>query len=395
MQANPERLNRMRLAMQAAELDALVLRLPENVLLLSGFWPMIGATTLVFAADGVSAAIIPDSFEAEAAPSLWEAEPIYYRFGVLDAPNPVESVRGALMGLFNEHRWKRIGYEGSFSSFAPSWQSGEILAPTEQTRDFYQSAFRSAELVDATGLIQSERRTKTAWETDKLRIASEISRLGLEAFRQAVEPGVSGVELVALVESAIMAKGAGYRDSVRVRGYAQVATGAKESSIAYRMHEISTTRRLQNGDVAILELGVVADGFWADRTRVRIAGEPSLQQLRIADTLARAQKAACEAIRPGATGAVVDEAGRSIIRDAGFESYFPHITGHGLGFAYHESSPLLAPGSADVLEPGMLMSVEPGIYTADHGGFRIEDDVLVTDDGYEVLGSFPTSVIDA
>jgi len=242
--------------------------------------------------------------------------------------------------------------------------------------------------VDATALIQTERRTKTPYEAGKLRIASEISCIGMELFQGMVEIGISGVELVAAVEAEIMAKGIGYEGAQRVRGYAQVATGPEESAIAYRMNEISTTRRLRNGDVALLELGVVADGYWSDRTRVRVAGQPTDEQVKVFETLRAAQEASTAAIRPGATGAAVDEAGRAVIRSAGYEAAFPHITGHGLGFGYHESSPKLAPGSTDVLEPGMLMSVEPGIYLPRAGGFRIEDDVLVTADGFEVLGPF-------
>jgi Xaa-Pro dipeptidase len=185
-----------------------------------------------------------------------------------------------------------------------------------------------------------------------------------------------------------MAKGIGYKGAQRVRGYAQVATGPEETSIAYRMNEISTTRRLRSGDVAMLELGVVADGYWADRTRVRVAGEPTDEQARVFATLCAAQRASIEAIRPGVTGAEVDEAGRAVIRDAGYGKAFPHITGHGLGFGYHESSPKLAPDSKDVLEEGMLTSVEPGIYFTPVGGFRVEEDVLVTKSGAEVLGEF-------
>ena len=99
------------------------------------------------------------------------------------------------------------------------------------------------------------------------------------------------------------------------------------------------------------------------------------------------------ALRPGVTGAFVDEAGRSIIRDAGYDQFFPHITGHGLGFGYHESSPKLGPASTDIMEEGFFTSVEPGIYNKTIGGFRIEDDVLVTTDGFEVLRPFTKQAI--
>jgi len=374
--------------MEQARLDALVLRLPENVLLLTGFWPMIGAATLVFPREGEATLVAPDYFSVEVETSLLHGVPRYYRFGVLGAGKPADAVFKALSDLAAGSNWRRIGYEGSFSMIAPSWHSGEALVPVESTRDYYAAAFTGAELVDATTLIQNERRTKTAFEIEKLRITGEISSIGLEAFQNAVEPGLTGVELVALVEHAVMTKGTGYKGATRVRAYAQVATGAKETAIGYRMHEISTMRPLQNGDVALLELGVVADGYWADRTRARVAGTASDEQLRAFDVLKQAQEASCKAIRPGATGAEVDEAGRRIIREAGYGDLFPHITGHGLGFGYHEDSPHLAPDSKDVLEPGTLSSVEPGIYSQEFGGFRIEDDVLVTAHGHEILGAF-------
>lgn len=374
--------------MERVGLDALIVRLPENVLLLSGFWPMIGASTLVFPREGTAAIAIPRYYQNEAGPSLWEAEPQWYEYGVLDAPDPLEVVHRFLSGVRGKNGWKRIGYEGSFQMIAPSWHSGEALVPTERTKAVYAAAFPESELVDVTELIQKERRAKTSYEADKLRIASEISCIGLELFQGMVDVGISGIDLVAAVEAEIMSKGIGYKGAQRVRGYAQVATGPEETAIAYRMNEISTTRRLKNGDAAMLELGVVADGYWADRTRVRVAGQSSDEQAKVFATLCAAQQASIEAIRPGVTGADVDEAGRAVIRDAGYGKAFPHITGHGLGFGYHESSPKLAPGSADVLEEGMVTSVEPGIYFLPIGGFRIEEDVLVTKGGYETLGEF-------
>jgi Xaa-Pro dipeptidase len=383
-----QRTARMRRAMEAARLDALVLRLPENVLLLSGYWPMIGATTLVFPSQGKPVCIAPHCYEREMEASLWEGEAVYYRFGVLNAPDSALTVRALLADLARGKGWKRIGYEANFAVLAPSWNSAETLVPTEQTRDFYQAAFDGSGLTDVAALLQAERRRKTLYEVEKLRIVSEISCLGLAAFEHAVDIGTSGVELAATVEREIMVKGSGFKGAVRVRAYAQVATGPDESALGYRPNEISTPRRLQNGDIALLELGVVADGYWADRTRTRIAGAASSQQLELFETVRKAQESGIAAICPGATGAAVDEAARSVIRTAGYADYFPHITGHGLGFGYHESFPKLEPGSTDLLEEGMLTSVEPGIYFPPAGGIRIEDDVLVTADGAEVLGPF-------
>ena len=132
----------------------------------------------------------------------------------------------------------------------------------------------------------------------------------------------------------------------------------------------------------------MTDGYWADRTRVRVAGTLTDEQVRVYDTVKRAQEAAIAAIRPGAVAGDVDAAARAIIEEAGYGKEFLHITGHGLGFGYHESGPVLAPGATHLLEEGNLTSVEPGIYFAPFGGIRIEDDVLVTATGAEVFGPF-------
>jgi Xaa-Pro dipeptidase len=201
------------------------------------------------------------------------------------------------------------------------------------------------------------------------------------------------VELVSIVEREIMLKGTGYKGATRVRAYAQVATGADETAVGYRMHEISTARKMTSGDIALLELGVVADGYWADRTRARVAGPPTDEQVRVYDTVKRAQEASIAAIRPGVKAGDVDAAGRAVIEEAGYGKEFLHITGHGLGFGYHEMGPVIGPGATHALEEGNFTSVEPGIYFTPVGGIRIEDDVLVTASGAEVLGPFRKELI--
>jgi Xaa-Pro aminopeptidase len=383
-----ERLDRMRRAMESERLDAIVVRLPENVLLLSGYWPMIGASVLVFPRESEAVCAIPHCYEYESGLSLWEAKAVYFRYGVLGASAPGEAVHAILSQTAEGKGWRRIGYEANFEVVAPPWNSGEAQVPAGSTFEIYRTAFPGSELVDVSGLLQVERRRKTPYEIAKIRIASEISCIGLEAFERLAVVGASGVELAAGVEREIMVHGTGYRGAFRVRAYAQVAVGAGETAVGYRPNEVSTLRRLESGDVALLELGVVADGYWADRTRVRVAGQPTDEQARVFETVRTAQAAAAAAIRPGVSGAAVDAAARQVIRDAGYAEYFPHITGHGLGFGYHESRPLLAPGETDALEEGMITSVEPGVYFKPCGGFRIEDDVLVMRTGSETLGPF-------
>lgn len=391
--ANAERQNRMRLAMEREGLDAIVVSLPENVLLLSGFWPMVGATVVVFSLHGPSTCIIPECYECDVDSLHGDVQTMYYRYGVLGAPEPAFSIQSSLAQIAKNKSWKRIGYEGSFGVVAPSWNCAEFLLPTADVRELLHAAFSDSELIDISDLLQLERSRKTPYEIEKLRIASEISSFGLSAFERLVQVGTSGVELAAAVEHEVMTQGTGFRDAVRVRAFAQVAVGPEESAIGYRPNEISTRRRLENGDVALLELGVIVDGYWADRTRVRVAGRPTNEQIAIFHVVREAQEAAIAIVRPGITGAEVDEAARSVIRAAGYDAFFPHVTGHGLGFRYHESHHLLSPVSAEKLEEGALITIEPGIYCKPAGGFRIEDDVLVTRTGAEVLGPHPKTLI--
>lgn len=384
---NEERRILMRLAMQAKGIDALVVRLPENVLLLSGHWPMIGAAYFIFPAEGDAACVMPACYKEEALATLVDCETLFFPLGGAWDRSPAMHVRELIRHRANR-KWKRIGYEGNFEVAAPSWNAAEGMVPATATLVMLKELFPDAELVDATALIMSERLRKTEYEVGRLAIASEVSCFGLEAFQDAVEIGVSGVELAAIVEHAIMVQGTGYRGSVRVRAFAQVTTGAAETATAHRPNIISTARTLEDGDFAVLELGVVVDGYWADRTRVRIAGIARDEQIRIYETVRRAQEQAIATIRPGVRASDVDAAARSIVENAGYGAEFPHITGHGLGFGYHESSPILGPQSNDVLEEGICTSVEPGIYAASLGGCRIEDDVMVTKDGAQVLGPY-------
>jgi len=386
MSLDHERLTRVKQAMARAQLEALVCRLPENVLLLSGHWPLAGMTFLYFPVDGAPLCVVPHCDEREAREELGDMDCATYTHAVLGCENPYEAVAKAFKKAIRGRRPSRVGFEGGFECVAPPWNTAEACVPASATRAMLESVFRKKALVDATDLLHGLRARKTAWEQERLRRANEISALGLNAFHKMVAPGISGIELLAHVEQAVTIQGAGYKGARRVRAFAQVATGAAETAIGYRPMEITTTRQLAPGDLALLELGVVADGFWADRTRVCAAGRPTPLQAQVFKTVHRAQQAAIAAIKPGVKTAVVDEAARAIIRSAGYDKEFMHVTGHGLGFRYHEPIPLICPGGETVLEEGMVHSVEPGVYFADMGGIRIEDDILVTAAGAEIMG---------
>ena len=129
-------------------------------------------------------------------------------------------------------------------------------------------------------------------------------------------------------------------------------------------------------------------GYRSDITRVFFTGKVTRQMRTVYNTVLKAQQKAIKAIKPGVKCADVDGIARKIIKDAGFEKYFGHGLGHGFGLEIHESV-RMSPLSNQVFEPGMVVTVEPGIYLPNKFGVRIEDDILVTNDGHEVLTSVP------
>jgi Xaa-Pro dipeptidase len=390
---NEERLEQTRAAMADQRLDALVSRLPENLVMLSGHWPLCGDAFLVFPREGQATCIVPDTQEEEAGSELWSARILVYGHGRVDSDDQSASIRKLLRSLGQTQGWKRIGVEASPESVALPGNTAEPRTQGEASRAMIADSFPGAEIVDAAPMLDALRETKTGFEAGKTTIACEIANIGISAFFEEVDVGKSAVELAAAVESAIMLRGTGYRGARRVRGFAQVAVGDAETSRGWRPFELTTTRKLESGEIALLELAVVADGYWSDRTRARVAGKARPEQLAAHAAIQAAQDAALASIRAGADAKTVDAAARSSLAASGLDSQFLHITGHGVGFRYHEPYPMLTPSSADVLRSGAIVTVEPGVYSPSFGGIRIEDDVLVTEQGYEILAPFPREFV--
>ena len=159
-------------------------------------------------------------------------------------------------------------------------------------------------------------------------------------------------------------------------------------------HATPTGRRVGASDFVLIDWGADEGLYKSDLTRVLVTGRISPKLERIYRVVLRAQLKAIAAIRPGVVAADVDGIARAVIGEAGFGRYFGHGLGHGLGLQVHEA-PRLAASSRTVLKPGMVVTVEPGIYLPGWGGVRIEDDVLVTRAGHEVLTSVPKQLEDA
>jgi Xaa-Pro aminopeptidase len=154
-------------------------------------------------------------------------------------------------------------------------------------------------------------------------------------------------------------------------------------------HGMLTDRILGQDEFLLIDYGGRVEGYPADITRTFCLGTPTSEMQKIYDTVLAANQAAIKAGGPGVAMGTVDKAARDVIRAAGYGEYFIHRTGHGLGLNGHEMIPQIAEGVEDVLEPGMAFTIEPGIYVPGLGGVRIEDDVVVTESGLDVLTSYP------
>ncbi len=374
------RLERVRQKMKQAGVDALVCRLPENVVYLTDYWPHHGFSVAVLPTSGKPLLMLPE-VETEYADSDW-AEVIPFGWGLLKDGDLYENYRRLLRQAHDRLSLKgaRVGVEKSFEVVGASYRSAEPVVPAAPWSLLLESVFADATLCDGGDVLQNARAVKSNYELGKLRIANEIAELGMDAFLAELRPGMTEVEVGALVESTIRAKGPGHKNARLVRALCEVGAGPVGSTKGTLLVP-STTRRIEAGDWVMVELATVVDGYWSDLTYMAVAGEPNARQREVYNAVLEAQRAAAEELRPGKTFSDPDTAARRVFEKAGLGQYFVHITGHGVGLRYHEFIPFLMPGATGILEAGMVSSVEPGVYIDNFGGIRIEDNVAVSEDG--------------
>ena len=350
--------------------DALVVAHPPNVRYLSGHVGSAGM--LVVTRAGVH--LLVDARYREAARQLVAGG---------DAPSGLDlhevpaSYDAATLTLLDELGAGAVGVEAEHLSVSRfRWVERATL-----------SRGRACQWVLTSGLVEGVRLVKDADEQAALRRAARgLSGVAEAAFR-AVRPGAVEREIAGVIEAALRAEG-----FERPAFDTIVASGPNGALPHYR----AGARILQAGDLVVLDFGGVMDGYCSDITRTIAVGPPGTEARRVYGAVLRAQQAAIDAAGPGVGAEQVDAAARTVLEQAGLGEAFGHGTGHGLGLDVHELPRVGRPVeglAGTTLGEGMVFTVEPGAYLPGWGGVRIEDDVLVTAGGRELLTEVPRDLL--
>jgi Xaa-Pro dipeptidase len=245
-----------------------------------------------------------------------------------------------------------------------------------------ESAAPRTQFVSLEEELPGLRVLKDRAEIAAIQAAIEITERALHQLIAQPLLGLSERQVAARLEQEMRAAGADGPAFIMVVGGVNTANPHAEPS----------ARRLERGDFVTIDCGVTKDGYHSDITRTFVIAEPTPLQTTIYETVRRANEAGRRACGPGVSAQAVDRAARAVIREAGHGEQFVHRTGHGLGMEVHEP-PYIVEGNEQLLQDGMVFTVEPGIYVPGLGGVRIEDNVVVTDDGAQSLTSFPRELL--
>ncbi len=317
--------------------------------------------------------------------------------------NAVLAVTDGLQRLFTDGRYtqqaraevkgaKIVIVNGPLLAAAAEWlksrKAGNVGIESERMTVAARAALRRAlpakiKIKDTAGLIEQARMVKDEDEIEQLRAAVKLGSSLFETAVGAIRPGVTEAEVAAELEYAARRAGAEQMsfETIVAAGPRSALPHGRASSAAIPAHGF-----------VVLDFGVILAGYCSDMTRTVCVGSPNEEARRIYHAVREAQQAALEAIAPGVPVAEVDREARSVLKKQRLDRYFTHSTGHGVGLEIHEP-PRLGRGQTEVLRAGMVVTVEPGVYIPGKGGVRIEDMVVVTEQGHEILTPTPKDLI--
>ncbi len=265
-------------------------------------------------------------------------------------------------GAIQQHRLRTVGIEADHLTLAAARSLRRLLP--------------GARLRPLTGFVEHARMVKDAGEVQRIRQAVLLgARLFDEVALKVIRPGATEATVAAQIEYAARQAGAS------AMAFETIVAAGPRSAMPHARASGNTVP--PNGFV-VLDFGVILADYCSDMTRTVYVGRPARKVRETYRAVLDAQQAAIAAVRPGAATGQVDQAARRVLRQAGLGRFFTHSTGHGVGLEVHEP-PRIGRGQTELLQPGMVITIEPGVYIPGSGGVRIEDMVLVTQSGCEVL----------
>jgi Xaa-Pro dipeptidase len=363
--------------MDEEELDALVVRAPDNIVYLTNFWGMKGFDAAVFPRQDDPVLITIEPSATDAAETAWTDDvrlvPGY------DAADPRPPALRALdVARDAAATYGRVGLELSLGTQASDRMVGE---PTTYTKTWFD-AFPDA--ADATPLLNRARAVKTAQELERMRLANEIAAAAMEHVAQELRPGMKESEAAALWLGFVHGEGTGWKGRVELAlGFSLVWSGPGIRTFTATGH-----RPVQENEPTLFEIWVCADGYWCDHTKNVCPGELDERYDELLDALLDVYGRALDHCRPGASLPELDRLIRDGIAAAGYPGQPTHPIAHGVGARAHEP-PYAHQAGLGEIEEGMVLAIEPGAYWEGGGGLRVEDNFLITADGPEKLSSYP------
>jgi Xaa-Pro dipeptidase len=378
------KLDRVRSLIAEHELDALVVRAPDNVLYLTNFWGMKGYEVCVFPREGDPILICLEASAEDSERMAWTPDVRLFR-GYDEADPRPATARALEVAQEAASGYGTIGLELTLGTQACDRMVGE---PTTFTRDWFNAFGDGVE--DATPLLVEARAIKTAQEIERMRLANDIAAAAMEHAKLVIEPGMSEAQIAAEWLGIVHGEGTGWEGKVELAlGFSLVWSG-----VGIKTFTATAARPVVEGEPTLFEIWVCADGYWCDHTKNLVVGELTPAYRELEERLMAVYRDAIDYARPGASLAELDRRIRAGIDAMHFPGQPSHPICHGVGARAHEP-PYAHQAAGGEMREGMVLAIEPGCYWEGGGGLRVEDNFLVTADGAEKLSSFPDGIVPA
>lgn len=353
--------------MESLDIDAVLLTSPEHAFYLSGYCgPPVGGQPVILTIpqNRKPIMIVVEHEEGGVKEKSWIKDiRTYAYYTILKKPGITQQIAGLILTALKELEIARgsLGIEEAHIPFAF----------TEAIRN----EFPLVNLKNFSHVLEEMRIVKSKDEIEAIKKAVGFCDLGQKTARGSLTKGMSEIELFTKIKSALEIK-AGER--ISLEGDLVFGEGTEEGG------DLPGKRRLQKNYLVMSDLCVRINGYWGDTTRTIVFGEPSKKQKEIYQIVLEALNIGIEAIRPGIKASEIDRIVRTFITKNGYGEYFGHHTGHGIGLTHFEA-PMIVPYNDVELKEGMVITIEPGIYIPNHGGIRLEENIVVTEDGPEIV----------